>query len=180
MERHAAGDNVAVRTKRKEEKRERRDSKTNAAAAENWSSRESEMPWMLRQVWRRCERRRREKERANDRTARLSPLKQFVSAVHRNWSGNTAATVSNTLRPCVLSRIPCSSLSIPLSTDSTTFNGNHHYHRQHRIRASALTMRTPVVRRRRSWRLRAARWSPGILVLDGISRLWGKLIASCW
>jgi len=35
MERHAAGDNVAVRTKRKEEKRERRDSKTNAAAAEN-------------------------------------------------------------------------------------------------------------------------------------------------
>jgi len=62
-----------------------------------------------------------EKERANDRTARLSPLKQFVSAVHRNWSGNTAATVSNTLRSCVLSRIPCSSLSIPLSTDSTTF-----------------------------------------------------------
>lgn len=108
-----------------------------------------------------------EKERANDRTARLSPLKQFVSAVHRNWSGNTAATVSNTLRPCVLSRIPYSSLSVPLSTDSTTFVSNHYY-RTLRFRSDRTdTCGTSS----KILTITCRGWSPGILALDGISRL---------
>lgn len=93
-------------------RKEKREETARRTAAENWSSGASKRRCgccdRCEQETRGGEAKQREKERYNDRTARLSPLKQFVSAVHRNWSGNTAATVSNTLRPCVLSHVPLS------------------------------------------------------------------------
>lgn len=166
--------------KRKEERLERRQDEHGAARRQRIDPRaQARMPRMLRQVRARGEKRREEKERAT-----IEPLDwvHWNSLCLRSTEIDPATPrqLSPTLSgPAVLSRVPCFLSFDPSFHRFLHFHRqppNHHHGHRYRPCASALTVRTPVVPRRRSWRLRAARWSPGILgprwdfaIMEGIN-----------